>query len=45
MNLKGTSDTKNVAAVVGENTAAGDGVFGIGHGAMTGPHRLVRGEC
>jgi hypothetical protein len=33
MNLKGTSDTKNVAAVVGENTAAGDGVFGIGHGA------------
>ena len=33
MNINGTSDKQNVAAVVGENTAAGDGVFGIGHGA------------
>jgi hypothetical protein len=32
MNLNGTSDKQNIAAVVGENTAAGDGVFGIGHG-------------
>lgn len=41
MNILGTSDKSNVAAVVGENTSkdigtapgGGDGVFGIGHGA------------
>ena len=27
------SDKQNVAAAVGENTASGDGIFGIGHGA------------
>jgi hypothetical protein len=30
------SNKQNVAAVVGENTAQGDGVFGIGHGAGRG---------